>query len=179
MPIVGLEAIITVQPEKETFGLFVADNTIISKSENTIFYINGLVQMDTILIVPPKNTEAAITNAEALQLTKIPSSNYKSELTAKIEHKNTCTSTFPESPWNNKPLQRTTFCGPILVVTISNICLQKQIDKVQFHIFLKHSELLRISGKSLSFLGHFTFISDTIFGKNSTEFSSRPPPVSG
>ena len=174
LPVVGLENLYSVHQKKIEPCLFVASNTIMTKSEGTTFFVNGLTQKD----------DRFVTQNDLLYFpTALPKetkhkTNPATKVTTTAVTKSTFQATPPILPWKNNPLQQETFFAPMVVVSLPTTPELKK-NKIKPLHFFQASEALSnqaviTKGNSVCFIGSVT----TTFGKNATEFSSRPPPSS-
>ena len=176
VPVVGLENVHIMQQEKENPVLFVNSNTVISKNAKTLFFTDGLIHMDTIFEIPSELKNAVVAKPKEKQPRIKLKTNPGSELaTTKVE-KNSYQSGLPGFPWNKNPLQQETFCAAVVVVSVLSPLLLKKMDRSQLYLHQSSADFQRIVVKTECDTTYSTFSNNTTFGKNSTEFSSRPPP---
>lgn len=173
IPIVGLENVYSVHRVKIEPCLFVAANTIITKSQGTTLFVNGLIQKDDsfvtqndLLYFPtnlPEGKKHKTNHAPEVATTEVTKSRYQA--------------TPPILPWKNNPLQQEKYCAPMVVVSLPTKPTLKKTDTKPLHFFQASealsNQVVITKGNSVCFTGSVT----ATFGKNVTEFSSRPPPA--
>jgi hypothetical protein len=173
LPVVGLENVHTDQLQKIEPCLFVVSNAVISKSAGTTFFVNGAIQMDSLFVTPsdctrfatalPKETKHKTNPATKVATTKVAKSIYQAAP--------------PVSPWKNNPLQQETFSAPVVVTFLPTTPTLKKNKIKPFHFFQASEDLLAQGVITKIYAVCFIGSVSSTFGKNSTEFSSRPPPA--
>jgi hypothetical protein len=173
LPVVGLENRHQVHQQKIEACLFVTSNTVITTTAETVLYVNGLIQMDTIFVTYSEFTRFATALPKKLPYKVKPAPKVA---TSEVQ-KNRYQSALPAFPWNKNPLQQEIFFASVVVTFLPTTPTLKKKDTNPCNFFQSYTALFQ-GGITKGYSVCSTCSVTATFGKNSTEFSPRPPPVS-
>lgn len=172
LPAIGLENVYSNHQDNIEPVLFVASNTIISKSDTTTFFVGGSIQMDMFLVAQSDIINYPTSLSKKTQIiinlaTKVVTADLR-----KSSHQPT-----PYSPWNKNPLQQERYFAAAATVYVPSTLSIKKNNNNSFGLQPHCADLLPMDSKAEWCIVYFTDNITTHFEKNLTEFSSRPPPA--
>lgn len=174
LPIAGLENVHVVMQENVEPFFYVHPTTIISKSTAIVFFVDGGLT-ETVNIVQIDELQHYHSNTNLNGSTVIAKTTpVKATFT---EVKQCDKQATPFFPWDESPLKHTKFYCTAVVASGSNGNPIKK-DNVKLSVrFTSHSDFTALVIQNNLYLVFCQAIAPVCFGKNVTEFSSRPPPV--
>jgi hypothetical protein len=169
LSILGLENVYTVQQQKIEPYPFAASNAVFTKSIETIFVLNGAIQMDSLFVTPSDFIHFATILPKETQ--------YKTNFVAKAatteEQKNSYQAALSASPWKKNLLHQETFFASVVVVSVLITPERNKKNNKQFQLNQSCTDLLLwIVGKTRRYSLYSTCSVTATFGKNSKDFAA-------